>query len=154
MRHLWVILLLGCYSTVPIRPSEVPKMNGMYVSYGQGATLSGSGGGVPTVTISTVELGRSSVDFVEPDGAVETVPGYADLIVATAARTYRFKEPVKVEDEGDRFMLRSSSRTGEIVKSDIRSTELRQLDRVKTVIAASLAAVGLTAPLLLLIVAR
>lgn len=159
MRFLWVTILAGCYSTVPIRPSEVAKMNGMYVSYGPGAVVSAGniavGGSTPaSISFTTVETDRSHIDFVTPDGATENVPGYADLIVATPGRTYRFREPVKVDDEGDRLMLRSSSRSGEIAKSDIRATELHQLDRVKTVFAVTAAALALTAPLVVLIVAR
>jgi len=51
-------------------------------------------------------------------------------------------------------MLRSSSRSGEIAKSDIRRADLHQLDRVKTILAVTAAAIALTAPLLILTVAR
>src|SRR5262249_4458694 len=73
MRWLWVTLLAGCYSTVSIRPSEVPKMNGMYVSYGPGAVVSAGniavGGSTPaSISFTTVETDRSHIDFVTPDG--------------------------------------------------------------------------------------
>jgi len=156
MRHLWVILLVvilgGCYSTVPIRPAEVLKVNDMYETFGTGAVYSPTSN--PGISIGTVQTGESHIDFVAPDGSTTKVPGYADLYVTTPRRAYRFREIVKVEDEGDRFMIRSSSRTGEIPKSDIRATELRQLDKVETALAVAGAALALTAPLVIFIVTR
>jgi len=152
MRHLWVIVLAGCYSTVAIRPTEIPKVNEMDESYGTGAVYSPTSN--PSISIGTVQTGESHIDFVAPDGSVSNVPGYADLFVTTRQRTYRFRQIVKVEDEGDRFMIRSSSRTGEVPKGDIVATELRQLNKVETAFAVAGAALALTAPLVILIVAR
>jgi hypothetical protein len=162
MRHLCVlaaVLLAGCFDTVPIRPTELPKMDRMYVSYGPGAVVSPGniavGGSTPaSVSMTTVETDRSHIDFLAPDGSVTNVPGYADLLLTTRQRTYRFKEIVKVDDEGDRFMIRSSSRTGEVPKADIVSTELRQLNRVQTVFAVTGVTIALTLPLVLFVVTR
>jgi hypothetical protein len=142
-------LAAGCFSLHPVRPEQLPRVNGSYIE-----TMS-----IPMVSaggqLTSIEGIRSQSErtFDRPDGGTVTLKGRLGVdLTTTAGRRYRFDHPVVASVESDVLDLRSPSRSGRVPLGDVRAAEVREFDMKKTLlVSGGLGAVGvlLVAALLL-----
>jgi hypothetical protein len=125
------LLTTGCYSRVPIRPSELPKLNGSF----QEAQAVG-----PNATLVI-----QSVRQVEgEDGRLVEFQGEHDVIVTLqdGSKT-TYKHPVLVSEESGVLTIRSGNLTeARVPLAAIKRVEATEYDTVKTILATLGATVG------------
>jgi hypothetical protein len=111
------MLSSGCYDFELIKPTELPKLNGSF------STSLGRAGNATVVAVRVVDVERE-------DGTLAQIKGNFDLkVVRTDGREVEFEHPVRVEEDGDDFVVRGGNRGAtRISLVDIQHAEVSQLN--------------------------
>ncbi len=130
MTRVWARVLLasfafqavGChsYKWVPVKPTEVPKLNGSYVrDRGTVSTPSGAVS-VQEVTVAHVE---------RPDGTLVEISGKYDLRVTSQGNSAVFEHPVNSRLQDQFLIVTSGNRAATpYVLRTVERTEVKQPD--------------------------
>lgn len=121
MKKLAVVLLgaclslTACASWIEVKPSEIPKLNGMTM----GVVDSGPDQGrAIAVSVRRIE---------KKDGTLTEITGKADVRVTTGDTIYLFRHPIQAEVRGGALIIQSANlpRTT-IPLDDIEKAEISQ----------------------------
>jgi hypothetical protein len=129
------LLLPACYSSVVVKPTELPKLGqppGSIDVQSSGTMLG------PDHDFST-GAASSAIRFLErPDGRVAEIRGDSTVMLATPRGTYTFEYPVLADVEGPNLRLRGSNRGSTTVPlADITTATVKSYDRATTSVAVS-----------------
>jgi len=107
------LLSTGCYEHIGIRPSELPKMNGAFV------TSQSTGSNSVLVTQSVVHVEKE-------DGRIEEIKGEYDIIVTNSVgNKFKFQHPIIVESLPDGYLIKGANRSPETFKvREIKKVEV------------------------------
>lgn len=120
-------VVFGCYSNTPIKPTELPKLNGStVVGLGQQGNTAVYG-----VTVAHVEA---------PDGHLEEVAGSFDLVVTDRRRgEVDFDHPVHSEIEGDSLSIQGGNRARTVFNlHDVTQADVVQPNNTGTLLWCTL----------------
>lgn len=126
------LLATGCYSTVRVRPEELPKLNDSYANVMGYTACNGCGFGSPIVN-------RTVRHLVAEDGTIVEVKGEAAVSIQThLPRPLEFEHPVMATmPEPMLLEIAGGNRARtHIPVDDIRSVEVTTYDPEKTMWAA------------------
>ena len=108
------LVLSGCFSWVAVKPTELTKLNNMTV----GVVKRGPSAG-RAVAVSVSKLERA-------DGRLIEVKGKPYIRITANGRTYDFKPPISVDQQGTAFTIRSGNRAATTFHlSQIQKVEVR-----------------------------
>jgi len=115
---LVVLFLAGCLRHTPIKPSELPKLNGPSVGTVVGGRAPGT---VVAVATRTVE---------KPNGQLVEIRGEFELVVTTRNGKLTFGKPVMSEITDGRLTVRSGNRSPWSAPIDsVQSAQVQQPNR-------------------------
>ena len=119
------LLTTGCYSHVPIRPSELPKLNGDF------ATAQAVGVNTTLHTFSVAQVQGE-------DGRMVELKGEHDVIITLKnGTTTKYGHPVSVSEEGGAFVIRSANQAEvRVPLDDIQRVEVTNYNGIATTFIA------------------
>lgn len=120
------VLLQGCHAHTPIRPTELPKLNGSF-----GDTQRGAGAVLTTRTVTHVQ---------GEDGRMVELKGEYDVVMTLKdGRKVEFEHPVLSAVEGQKLRIRSGNRPeASVLVDDISHIEIVNFDGVATSVVGGL----------------
>jgi hypothetical protein len=138
------LALGGCYTTVQVKPTELPKLGRSPATIEVGSSVGHTG------SQAYVSVSSRDIRYLEaPDGRVNVVRGNPDLIIETPRGQFTFKHPVLADLEGPNLRLRGANRgTSLFPVADVRSARVTSHDPGRTAAAI----IGVNAGVLLAIV--
>ncbi len=130
--------LAGCYTTVSIRPDQIPLLSGARTtSVGPVIDMPLYTGTGAMTTMPIQGFQRSHVTMLAPDGDTVTVKGDADLDIDTVAGVhYHFEHPIDASLDGGALTISAANRSGRIALAEVRRARVRSLSLGKSIGAA------------------
>jgi hypothetical protein len=138
-RAILLVLLAGCFSTARVPPEQVPRVNGAYVETTSimMPQYNAVTGNMSIGSMSAIKS-ESKIVFDRVGGGTVTMRGELDVDLTTAGgRRYTFEHPVRATLADGVLDLRSSSRSGRVRLDDVSAAEIRQFDKMKSILAGS-----------------
>jgi hypothetical protein len=131
-----LVVLSGCYSWVPVRPTELPLLNDMHNEV-VGQTVGPNGQVTPILRNNSRTLHR-------PDGRTVSIGDEPSVRIHTTRGTLRFDRPVDSSLQPGQLLSIAGSNRAQVTipLQEIELAEASRPDRTKTMLAITLPAAG------------